>query len=164
MTPAMRSKRAVLAVVTVASVGYSLCFATATAVSIRGGHKAEPLRIRTPWSVQTDVLLGFGTGLAAPWPLMAVFWGDLKKVLDSEGTAKGPLVRLAVEAALFMIGCLCEPVSRRLSKGQLGRGEAALVVLNLGLPIPILAGATVLIGETGRNRRETVTVPERSSD
>lgn len=124
-----------------AAAGYTACFAVASILSIRRGHEAEPLGIRTPFPIWVDVVVGCGTGLAAPWPLIVWLWRSSERARTNGAQARRATASLAVLGALFLTGAAAEPVSRRLLTGRLSRPERAVVLLNFLLPVMISGGA-----------------------
>lgn len=130
-----------LAVSRLASASYALCFLVATILSVRRGHKAEALGIDTPFPVPMDAAVGIGTGLAAPWPLVAWLWRERRLAISGAEEGRRATAGLALLGALFLAGAAAEPVSHRLLAGRLRRDEAIIVTLNFVLPIAILGGA-----------------------
>lgn len=77
-------------------------------VSLRYDVSGEPLGIRAPFSTLTGVLLGWGAGVAAPWPM------PLTAVVAA--SARGFTQRGLVCAALggaCIAGSIVEPVTLR---------------------------------------------------
>jgi hypothetical protein len=48
-----------------------------TVQSIRHDLRAEPFGFRTNGTVARDVVIGYGSALAAPWPLVTTLWASL---------------------------------------------------------------------------------------
>lgn len=130
-----------LAVSRLASASYALCFLVATILSVRRGHKAEALGIRTPFPIPVDAAVGIGTGLAAPWPLVVWLWRARRLAISGAEEGRRATAGLALLGGLFLAGAAAEPVSHRLLAGRLRRDEAIIVTLNLVLPMAILGGA-----------------------
>lgn len=130
-----------LAVSRLASIGYASCFLAATILSVRRGHKAEALGIRTPFPIPVDAAVGIGTGLAAPWPLIVWLWSVRGRAIGGTEEGRRATAGLALLGALFLAGAAAEPVSHRLLAGRLRPDERILVTLNLVLPLAILGGA-----------------------
>lgn len=130
-----------LAVCRLAAAGYVPCFLAATILSVRRGHKAEPLGIRTPFPIPVDAAVGFGTGLAAPSPLIVWLWSARRRAISGGEEGRRATAGLALLGAFFLAGAAAEPVSHRLLAGRLRRDEGVLVTLNFVLPAMILGGA-----------------------
>lgn len=130
-----------LAVSRLASASYASCFLVATILSVRRGHKAQALGIRTPFSIPVDAAVGIGTGLAAPWPLVVWLWRARRLAIGGPQEGRRATAGLALLGALFLAGAAAEPVSHRLLAGRLHRDEAIVVTLNFVLPSAILGGA-----------------------
>lgn len=81
------------------------------AVSVREDVVGEPLRWRARGSVRTHLAVGWGSGLSAPWPMVALAFADAVReragVRAGRWIERSPLVASAlvanVTAAVLMI-------------------------------------------------------------
>jgi len=118
-------------------------FAAATmfgsAVSIRNRLPGEPLGIRLPLSISTGLLVGWGAGVAAPWPMPLA-----ALVVTGRRRATSPRTRAVTCAGIGLAciaGTLVEPVPRRPQEWTLGMRlailanvatSAAMIAIGLG--------------------------------
>jgi len=88
-------------------------FAAATAygavVSIREDVPGEPLGLRVPLTVSAGVVLGWGSGLSAPWPMPAAALLVAADPHRSAGPTAGRV--LAAIGAGVVTGTLIEPIT-----------------------------------------------------
>lgn len=124
-----------------------------TFVGIAGAIKAEPLKLSTGWSVTTDALLGIGTGISAPWPLLAVTLVASGRVRGHHGLLWQRV--LGVLSGTFLVGALVEPVTWRGLRQVEDGIVATVAALNVALPVLLLLAAS---------SPRLVTIPERSAD
>jgi hypothetical protein len=88
-------------------------FAAATvfgsAISMRHDVAGEPLGIRPPLSTGSGILLGWGAGVAAPWPMpvLAVVAASNRRFARRRGAVCAAL------GAACVVGSIVEPVTRR---------------------------------------------------
>lgn len=138
-----------------ASVGYASCFLAATVLSVRRGHKAEPLGIRSPFPIPLDPAVGIGTGLAAPGRSSFVCGesGDGRSAGRRSDDAPRPVALLG---ALFLAGAAAEPVNHRLLAGRLRPDEGIVATLNFLLPVVIVSSA--LMSLAAKNAEPTAPV------
>ena len=108
---------------------YAVNFAAGTALSIRRDIPARPFGLETGLGVREDTILGFGSGLAAPWPMIALL---LRSRLRHEPAS--------VLWSAFLIGALSEPITYRAVFGKAPGAESAVVALNIVVPLMVLAG------------------------
>jgi hypothetical protein len=93
-------------------------------VSIRNNLRGEPLGIRLPLSIPTALLIGWGAGVAAPWPMPAA-----ALVAATVRRETSPRTRAATCAGIgfaCIAGTLVEPVTYRPRAWTLGMGMAIL--------------------------------------
>ena len=108
---------------------YTMNAAAGSFVSVRKSLSARPFGVSTGLPVQHELALGFGAGLAAPWPMVgAMWWADASA--RSVRKATRPL------ALQFFVGALAEEVTFRAIRG--GIAPAARVVATLNIFIPLL--------------------------
>jgi hypothetical protein len=104
----------------------------------------EPLGIHVPGSVRTHLLLGLGSGIAAPWPMpVAVAWAALRGGPGSAGAAR----TVAGIGTGLILGTLVEPVT--WGRRPASRCAAATI------PLHLLAGAAMVSAGTHRLRKLT---------
>lgn len=77
------------------------------AVSLREDVVGEPLGWRAPGTVATHLAIGWGSGLSAPWPMVATALLDALR--DSPGRQVGRST--AVVGAALVAGVLVEPAT-----------------------------------------------------
>ncbi|MBA3338241.1 MAG: hypothetical protein H0T54_00520 [Geodermatophilaceae bacterium] len=122
-----------------AAAGFASASAFGSAVSMRHDIPGRPLGVSIPLSVPSGLAVGWGAGVAAPWPmpLMAVIasvsTGDRRR----DSTAG--LVCLGLGIAC-VAGTLVEPVTYRLSSWT--PGVRAAILANVA--------AAVLLAAAGR--------------
>jgi len=106
-----------------------------SAVSIRNRLPGEPLGIRLPLSVPTALLVGWGAGVAAPWPMPVA-----ALLVTGRRHASSPRTRAVTCAAIgfaCIAGTFVEPVIRRPQKWTLGTRVAILA--NLATSVAMIA-------------------------
>lgn len=91
-----------------AAIGYACTAGFTTAVAIRDDLPGQPLGIRIPLSVPTGILVGWGAGVAAPWPMPVAALVAASR-LDDHGTGTGPAVVCTALGMAGIIGLLIEP-------------------------------------------------------
>ncbi|WP_225754268.1 hypothetical protein [Actinotalea sp. Marseille-Q4924] len=124
-----------------AAIVFLAATAWGAAVSVRDDVVGEPLGLRAPGSAVTHLVTGWGTGLAAPWPMAALVLVDA--VREASGRPAGRWSRL-VGAAVFA-GTAVEPVTwGRRARSPL---VASAVVVNL------VAGTLLLRAGRGATAR-----------
>lgn len=82
-----------------------------SAVSMRNKVPGEPLGIRLPLSIRMALLIGWGAGVAAPWPMPVAALAVTRQSGAITGTRAG-LVCAGI-GAVCIAGTLVEPVTRR---------------------------------------------------
>jgi hypothetical protein len=94
----------------------AMVFAGATGfgsiVAMRDNIPGEPLGLKIPLSVPTGLLVGWGAGVAAPWPMPVT-----ALLVASQANRRDEIVSPGVVCAGIGLGCifgtLIEPVTRR---------------------------------------------------
>lgn len=86
---------------------FVLSTAWSAAVSLREDVVGEPLGWRAPGSVATHLAVGWGSGLSAPWPMVALVVADAAR--ESSGRSAGTWCA-RVGMAIFG-GVMVEPVT-----------------------------------------------------
>ena len=113
-------------------------------VSMRDNVPGEPLGIRLPLSVPVGLLVGWGAGVAAPWPMpvAAVLAASRRR-----GSARNRAVVCSAIGAACIAGTLVEPVMRRPQAWTVGMRlailaniatSAALIATSLGFARRVL--------------------------
>jgi len=108
-----------------AATGFAGATAYNSVVAIREGLPGEPFGVRVPISVATGILTGWGSSVAAPWPMPALgLWAVRRSSLDSGGDK--PAYVCAALGAAGLIGILIEPNTyrRRTWTGRTRRAVA----------------------------------------
>ncbi|MFK5634084.1 hypothetical protein [Ornithinimicrobium sp. LYQ103] len=101
----------------------------------------EPLGLHVPGSVTTHLALGWGAGVAAPWPMPVVAtWAAWRA---AQG-ARGPARTVATIGAMLLVGTLIEPVTW-------GRRPATRLV-RATVPVNLACGAAMVLAGTHRLR------------
>lgn len=90
-----------------AALGFACATGYNSVVAIRENLPGEPLGIRIPLSVSTGLLVGWGSAVAAPWPIPVVALVAAARSRQS-GTAGPALVCLGLGVA-GIVGILIEP-------------------------------------------------------
>ena len=93
-------------------------------VSIRNNVPGEPLGIRLPLSVPAAVLVGWGAGVAAPWPMPVAAVVAATRRRGTSARMRG--VMCAAIGAACIAGTLVEPVTRRPQTWTPGMRSAIL--------------------------------------
>lgn len=107
---------------------YVLNFVAGTALSWRRDIPARPFGLQTRLGVRTDVVLGLGCGLAAPWPMIIAL------LRFRSGGKLEPWLW-----TIFLAGALSEPVTHRAFIGGTSPAESFVVGANLVLPVVAIA-------------------------
>lgn len=119
----------------VAALLFALSTAWCAVVSLRAGVRGEPLGIQVPGSVRDHLLCGWGTGLSAPWPMVAVALGDALRRRHDDGPDRTP----AVIGAAMTLGTAIEPVTW----GRRARSRTVTSAIGLNL---LVAAALIRAG------------------
>jgi hypothetical protein len=106
-----------------ASAAFAAACALGSAIAVRHDISGEPLGITLPITVPRGLLMGWGAGVAAPWPM------PLAALVVASATAGAKESKLpGIICAALGIGCiagtLIEPVTRRPGSWTLGVGAA----------------------------------------
>jgi hypothetical protein len=117
----------------------ALAFACATgfgsAVAIRDEVPGEPFHIRVPLSVPWAVLIGWGAGVAAPWPMpVAALWAARS---DHGEGGIGPALICSGVGIGCILGTLIEPVTYR--RWSWSRATRTAILLNVAASIALAA-------------------------
>lgn len=118
------------------AAAYTANVALGSIVSISNDLAARPLGLGTGWSVERDLTVGLGAGLAAPWPMVAMLWWAC-----SSGTALGTMT-IRVLSAMFVAGALAEEATYRAANGRVSRMASIAAMGNLLIPL-LMVHATV---------------------
>ena len=110
-------------------------------VSVREHVPGEPLLVRVPGSIPRQLAAGWGAGLSAPWPMVALAVGNTVRSRPDHA-ADRVLTTLGVCVCL---GTAIEPVT--WGRRARSRGVASAVVLNLAA-----AAAMIRAGRAARKR------------
>ncbi len=115
-----------------AAFGFALATAYNSAVAIREDVPGEPLGIRVPMSVRTGILVGWGSAVAAPWPmplagLLAAARAGRTGVYGRPAT--GPGLVCAGLGLAGIVGILIEPNTYRRQLWTPATRRAALLHL-----------------------------------
>jgi hypothetical protein len=133
----------------VAAVAFSAATVLGSMVSIRQRLPGEPLGIRLPISVAGGVLLGWGAGVAAPWPM------PLMGLLAANGVGRlSRRSRGLICAGLgtaCIAGTLVEPVMRRPRTWTRGTGGA--IAANITSSLLLIAAGLLAAGSPAAGSR-----------
>jgi hypothetical protein len=100
----VRGERALRA----SALGFTFATAYNSVVAIREDLPGEPLGIRVPLSVSAGTLAGWGSAVAAPWPMPALALLAAARQTRQEGAA-GPSLVCAGLGIAGIVGILIEP-------------------------------------------------------
>lgn len=111
-----------------ASSAFAGACALGSAVAVRHDLPGEPLGIRLPITVPQGLLIGWGAGVAAPWPM------PLAALISAWATgrakeSKVPGLLCGALGLACIAGTFVEPVTRRPASWT--RGVGAAIVSNL---------------------------------
>jgi hypothetical protein len=121
-----------------AALGFAVASGYNSVVAIREGLPGEPFGIRIPLSVSSGVLVGWGAGVAAPWPMpLAAVWAANRNV---SGERKFPAVVCAGLGFAAIAGILMEHNTYRAPSWTMATRRA--VFLHVGTSV-VLAGAGI---------------------
>jgi hypothetical protein len=127
-----------------ASMAFAGACAFGSAMAIRHDVPGEPLGIATPLSVPRGILLGWGAGVAAPWPLpMAALIAATRAPRDGSIV---PAVLCEGLGLACIAGTLIEPVTYR--RRSWTSTISAAILVNLASSV-----ALVVIGRLQGRRR-----------
>lgn len=91
-----------------AALGFACATGYNSVVAIREKVPGEPLGIRIPLSVSTGILVGWGSAVAAPWPMPVVALLAAARRPGRDGVA-GPALVCAALGVAGIVGILIEP-------------------------------------------------------
>lgn len=128
-------------IVRAAALAYTGAFGVGTVRSVQHGHGAAPFGIRTGLSPGLEALMGVGTALAAPWPLVVALWRNEAVARAGEASAGRARARQAALAAMFLAGAAAEPITRDALVGRLPAVDTAVALANVLFPTVMLVGA-----------------------
>ncbi len=113
-------------------------------VALAGDYPGIPLGIDVGLTSPQGVWVGWGSGVSAPWPMLVA--------LALTGIAGlGPRWMIPSLGLMFASGGLMEPIFWEANTGALGVGIAALVWLNVVIPLVLV---TAWVGALRRERVE----------
>ena len=90
-----------------AALGFACATGYNSLVAIRERLPGEPLGIRIPLSVSTGILVGWGSAVAAPWPMPVVAIAAARRAGRAGST--GPALVCAGIGVAGTVGILIEP-------------------------------------------------------
>ena len=91
-----------------AALGFACATGYNSVVAIREMLPGEPLGIRIPLSVSTGILVGWGSAVAAPWPMPVVALLAAARQAGRDGVP-GPALVCAGLGVAGIVGILIEP-------------------------------------------------------
>ncbi len=119
-----------------ASAAFGGACAFGSAVAVHHNVSGEPLGIRLPITVPCGLLIGWGAGVAAPWPMpLAALIAATTAGLSKESRVPGILC--AGLGIACIVGTLIEPVTRRPPSWR--RGVGAAITINLATAAALAA-------------------------
>jgi hypothetical protein len=119
-----------------AAIAFAGAAGLGSAVALRGDVPGEPLGLKVPLSVGSGLLVGWGAGVAAPWPMPVVALIAAAKAGRRERQG-GPGVVCAGLGVACIVGTLVEPVTLHRRSWSPAIGTAILV--NLGASLLLTA-------------------------
>jgi hypothetical protein len=132
-----------------AAIGFACATAYNSAVAIREDLPGEPLGVRVPISVSTGILTGWGSCVAAPWPMPVLALLAVRR-LSHAGAGNKPAYVCAALGAAGLVGILIEPNTYRA--GNWTRRTRRAVHLHVGT-------CAVLVGTGLRHARRAEPPP-----
>lgn len=96
-----------------AAVGFAIATGYNSRVAIREDLPGEPLGVRVPISVRTGILTGWGSCVAAPWPMPVLGLLAVRRLSYGNAGNKPAYVCVALGAA-GLLGILIEPNTYRV--------------------------------------------------
>jgi len=119
-----------------ASAAFGGACAFGSAVAVHHNVSGEPLGIRLPITVPCGLLIGWGAGVAAPWPMpLAALIAATTAGLSKESRVPG--IVCAGLGVACIVGTLIEPVTRRPPSWR--RGVGAAITINLATAAALAA-------------------------
>jgi len=115
---------------------YAATVALASVVSVRDDVPGEPFGITIPLSVPTGLLVAWGSGIAAPWPMPAAV--VIAAFRARRGGGPAPARICAGIALAGIAGQLIEPIVRR------PKTPAVRVALTANVAVSTILAATAL--------------------
>ena len=111
-----------------ASVAFAAAAGLGSAVAIRNELPGEPLGITVPLSVPAGLAVGWGAGVAAPWPMPVAALIAATRVQRAGASAATGLLCAGIGLGC-VVGTLVEPVTRR--PGAWSPGTRLAITANL---------------------------------
>lgn len=139
--------------VRVSAAIYLALGAAGSMVALSGDYPAAPFGVDLGPAGAAGVLIGLGSAVSAPWPMLAA-------LAVSAFGGRGPGALVPVLGSLFLVGGLAEPVFWDAAAGALGAGLATLVWCNAIAPVILLAAVAV---PPRRSRRNDAVTPQWSA-
>lgn len=134
------------------SAAFAAACALGSAIAVRHDIPGEPLGISLPITVPRGLLMGWGAGVAAPWPLpLAALVAASTSARAKE--SKMPGILCAALGIACIAGTLVEPATRR--PGSWTPGVGAAIASNL-LTAAALAAAGVRFATRGPRTGEAL--------
>jgi hypothetical protein len=112
-----------------AAIGFACTTGYASAVALRENLPGEPFGLRVPISVRAGILTGWGSSVAAPWPMPVVGLLAVRRSARGGGGNKPALVCTALGVA-GIVGVLIEPNTYRARNWT--RSTRRAILLHVG--------------------------------
>lgn len=127
-----------------AAAAYAGACAFGSAVAVRHDVPGEPFGVATPLTVPVGLMLGWGAGVAAPWPMPVA--ALIAATRAGDGSAAPAYVSVGLGIAC-VVGTVIEPVTYRRSSWTpaVGAAVAANVAASAGL---VAAGVRQVISRS----------------
>jgi hypothetical protein len=120
-----------------AVLGFACATGYNSIVAIRESLPGEPLGIRIPLPVSTGILVGWGSAVAAPWPMpVAALWAGTRVRKGVQGWA---LVCAGLGIA-GVVGILVEPNTYRAQSWSPSTRRAVFLHISTSLALTVAAG------------------------
>jgi len=130
-----RSDRSLL----IAAIGFACATGYNSVVAIRDEVPGEPLGIRIPLPVPTGILLGWGSAVAAPWPMPAIAFLAAARQPGRDRQNRSALICAGIGVG-GIVGILIEPNTYRPKSWTSATRRAVVAHVATSL---ILAGAGI---------------------
>jgi hypothetical protein len=131
-----------------AAIAFAGAAGFGSAVALRNNVPGEPLGLKIPLSVRSGLLVGWGAGVAAPWPMPVVGLIAAAKTGRDERQG-GPGVVCAGLGVACIVGTLVEPVTHH--RRPWTPAIRAAILVNLGASLLLTAAGLRYFASTRRD-------------
>jgi hypothetical protein len=128
-----------------AAIAFAGAAGFGSAVALRSNVPGEPLGLKISLSVRSGLLVGWGAGVAAPWPMPVV--GLIAAAKAARGQRQGgPGVVCAGLGVACVVGTLVEPVTHH--RRPWTPAISAAILVNLGASLLLTAAGLRYVAST----------------